>query len=200
MGSGLWRALAIRNARYEGLYRKLVHPDGGEWAEMLRERGDFHAMGDHCWLDPHALIEDRAYIRMGNNVRISNCAIFGHDGSVNMINHAYGLKLDNVGKIEIRDNVYIGYGAIILPNVTIGPNAIVSVGSVVSSDVAEGDVVAGVPAKRVGRVEMSVEMLKLKNQKYPWLSMIERRASGYEAQMEPELVRMRVKHFFGSDA
>jgi acetyltransferase-like isoleucine patch superfamily enzyme len=166
---------------------------------MLRRRGDFFSMGEHCSVDPHATIEDRAYIRLGNNVRLSNCAVFGHDGAVNMINRAYGLQLDSVGKVDIRDNVYIGYGAIILPGVTIGPNAIVSVGSVVRSDVAEGDVVAGVPAKRVGRVSMSVEMLKARNLTYPWLSLIESRAGDFDPAMEAELIRLRVKHFFGSE-
>lgn len=193
------RALAVRSSRLEGLYRKLGHPSSDEWATMLRERGDFHAMGEHCSIDPHALIEDRAYIRLGNNVRLSNCAVFGHDGSVNMINQAYGLQLDSVGKIDIKDNVYIGYGAIILPGVTIGPNAIVSVGSVVRSDVGEGDVVAGVPAKRVGRLDMSVEMLKVRNQDYPWRALIEKRASHFDAAMESELVRQRVKFFFGQE-
>ena len=116
-----------------------------------------------------------------------------------MINRAFGLQLDSVGKIDIRDNVFVGFGAIILPNVTIGPNAIVSAGSVVRSDVAEGDVVAGVPAKRVGRLEMSVAMLKSKNKEFPWRHLIEQRASEYDATMEPELVRLRVKYFYGSD-
>jgi acetyltransferase-like isoleucine patch superfamily enzyme len=64
-------------------------------------------------------------------VRIATCMILGHDGTVNMINRALGLHLDSVGKIDIRDNVYIGYHAVVLPGVTIGPNAIVSAGSVV---------------------------------------------------------------------
>jgi acetyltransferase-like isoleucine patch superfamily enzyme len=197
------RYLAIRDARLESLYRRLVQPSGIEWAEMLRERGDFYAMGEHCSIDAHARILDREYIRLGNNVRLSNCSVFGHDGAVNMINRAFGLCLDSVGKVDIRDNVYIGYGAIILPGVTIGPNAIVSAGSVVRSDVTEGDVVAGVPAKRVGRLEMSVAMLKAKNQKFPWRDLIERRArefdSELEPELEPELVRMRVRYFYGSD-
>jgi acetyltransferase-like isoleucine patch superfamily enzyme len=193
------RALAVRSSRYEALYRKVCHPSGIEWARMVRERGDFYAIGHECSIDPHATIEGRAYIRMGNNVRLSNCAIFGHDGSVNMINRAYGLRLDSVGKIEIRDNVYIGYGAIVLPGVSIGPNAIVSVGSVVRSDVAEGDVVAGVPARRVGRLNISVEMLKVRNRNYPWRALIESRTSDFDAALEPELVRQRVMYFYGSE-
>ncbi|HEX7069305.1 MAG TPA: hypothetical protein VF190_00800, partial [Rhodothermales bacterium] len=129
-----------------------------------------------------------------------NCAIFGHDGVVNMINRAYGLRLDSVGKVEIRDNVYVGYGAIILPGVTIGPNAIVSVGSVVRADVAEGDVVAGVPAKRVGRLDMSVAMLKAKNEQYPWRHLIEQRKGEIDPELEPELERLRMAYFFGDEA
>ena len=192
------RALAIRDARFEVLYRRLGKPGGLEWAEMLRERGDFFAMGEHCSIDPYALIEDRAYIRLGNNVRLASCAVFGHDGAVNMINRAFNMRLDSVGKVDIRDNVYIGYGAIILPGVTIGPNAIVSAGSVVRSDVADDDVVAGVPAKRVGRLEISVAMLKAKNEKFPWRHLIEQRASEFYPKMEPELVRLRVDHFYGA--
>jgi acetyltransferase-like isoleucine patch superfamily enzyme len=193
----LLRGLATRDPRFEGLFRRTCRPNGREWAEMLRARGDFYAMGENCSIDPYALIEDRPYIRLGNNVRVATCAIFGHDGAVNMINRAFGLRLDNVGKVDIRDNVFIGYGAIILPDVTIGPNAIVSAGSVVRSDVPEGDVVAGVPARRVSRLDLSVAMLKAKNQKFPWRPLIEQRASDYDPAIEPELVRMRVEYFFG---
>ena len=190
--------LAARDPRFEGLYRRYCRPSGSAWAEMLRERGDLYSIGEHCSIDPHALLEDRAYIRIGNNVRMASCSIFGHDGSVNMINRAFELRLDSVGKIDIRDNVYIGFGAIILPDVTIGPNSIVCAGSVVHSNVAEGDVVAGVPASRVGRLEMSVAMLKAKNQRFPWRHLIEERAGEYDSAMEPKLIDMRVNHFFGS--
>jgi acetyltransferase-like isoleucine patch superfamily enzyme len=197
--SRVLRKLSLLDARFEGLYRRLAQPDSHDWAEMLRERGDFYAMGDYCAIDPHALIESRMHIRLGNNVRISTCALFCNDGSVNMINRAYDLRLDNVGKIDIRDNVWIGYHAIVLPGVTIGPNAMVSAGSVVRSDVAEGDVVAGVPAKRVGRLDMSVAMLKAKNQQFPWRHIIEQRASEFDPALEPELNRLRLKYFFGED-
>ena len=192
------RYLAHRDARYEGLYRRLCRPGGIEWAEMLRGRGDFNAIGEHCYIDPYALIEGRMFIRLGNNVRLATCFMFCADGSVNMINRAFGLHLDSVGKIDIRDNVYIGHHVIVLPGVTIGPNAIVSAGSVVRSDVGEGDVVAGVPARRVGRLEMSVAMLKAKNQKLPWRHLIEKRASEFDPDMEPELNRMRLEFFYAS--
>jgi len=179
------------------LYGAFANPRGSEYAEFLKERGDFYSIGENCWIDRHATIEDRPYIRIGNNVRIATCMILGHDGSVNMINRAYGLRLDNVGKVDIRDNVYIGYGAIVLPGVTIGPNAIVCAGSLVRANVREGDVVAGVPAKPKSRLEVSVEILKARNEQLPWKHLIEQRHSDFDPDLEPELVRMRVRHFYG---
>jgi acetyltransferase-like isoleucine patch superfamily enzyme len=195
----LARKLATRSRRFERLYRGFYKPDGVEHAQILKERGDFYSIGNDCSIDPHALLEDRPYIRIGNNVRMATCALIGHDGSVNMINRAFGLHLDNVGKIDIRDNVYIGYGAIILPGVTIGPNAIVSAGSVVRSNVREGDVVAGVPAKRVGRLDMSVSILKARNDQFPWRHLIEQRGNAFDEETEAELVRRRVAYFYGEE-
>ena len=49
--------------------------------------------------------------------------------------------------ILIKRNAWIGAGVIILPGVTIGENAVVAAGAVVSKDVTANTVVAGVPAK-----------------------------------------------------
>lgn len=51
------------------------------------------------------------------------------------------------GRIVINDDAWIGTGVIILPNVTIGRAAIVGAGAVVTRDVADEAVVAGVPAR-----------------------------------------------------
>jgi maltose O-acetyltransferase len=49
--------------------------------------------------------------------------------------------------IRIGGNVWIGGGAIILPGVTIGDDAVIAAGAVVTRNVARGATVAGVPAK-----------------------------------------------------
>jgi acetyltransferase-like isoleucine patch superfamily enzyme len=51
------------------------------------------------------------------------------------------------GKIHIKKNAWIGAGATILPGVTIGENAVVAAGAVVSKDVPGNTIVGGVPAK-----------------------------------------------------
>jgi acetyltransferase-like isoleucine patch superfamily enzyme len=190
----------VNHGRFKWAYLRLADPDGLRWASVLKQRGVIYEMGEDCYIQPDAILTDPVYLRIGNNVRISTCTILGHDGSVNMINRAYGLKLDNVGPVTILDNVFISWGAIILPGVTIGPNAIVGAGSVVSRDVREGDIVAGVPARPVGRLDLSVEMLKAKNARFPWRQLIESRDGEWDPALEPELIRLRQAHFFDAPA
>ncbi|RWR29825.1 hypothetical protein D2T29_13640 [Sinirhodobacter populi] len=78
-------------------------------------------------------------------MRIAGAWVAGHDGSVNMLNRAYGRKLDAAVPVIIKDDVFIGRGATILPGVTIGPRAIVGAGAIVSKDVPPNSVVAGKP-------------------------------------------------------
>ena len=49
--------------------------------------------------------------------------------------------------IHIKKNAWIGAGATILQGVTIGENAVVAAGAVVTTDVADNTVVGGIPAK-----------------------------------------------------
>jgi len=49
--------------------------------------------------------------------------------------------------VVIKRNAWIGAGATILPGVTIGENAVVAAGAVVSKDVPANTVVGGIPAK-----------------------------------------------------
>lgn len=58
-----------------------------------------------------------------------------------------------VGHIHIKKNAWIGAGATILPGVTIGENAIVAAGAVVSKDVPANTIVGGIPAKIIKDIE-----------------------------------------------
>lgn len=57
--------------------------------------------------------------------------------------------------ILIRRNAWIGAGATILPGVTIGQNAVVAAGAVVSKDVPDNVVVGGVPAKIIKEITVA---------------------------------------------
>jgi acetyltransferase-like isoleucine patch superfamily enzyme len=56
------------------------------------------------------------------------------------------------GKVRIGRGSWVGVGAVILPNVSIGRNCVIGANSVVTSDVADFHVVAGVPAKIIKKI------------------------------------------------
>ena len=53
-------------------------------------------------------------------------------------------------RVVIADGVWIGAGAVILKGVSIGRGAVVAANAVVNSDVAPGEIVGGIPARRIG--------------------------------------------------
>jgi acetyltransferase-like isoleucine patch superfamily enzyme len=56
--------------------------------------------------------------------------------------------------VRVRDGSTLGSGVVVLGGVTIGEGAIVGAGAVVTRDVADGEVVAGVPARVIRAVRM----------------------------------------------
>ncbi len=71
---------------------------------------------------------------------------------VNLLSEGHPLAPENrqslvPGPIHIKKNAWIGANATILPGVTIGENAVVAAGAVVSKDVSDNTVVGGIPAK-----------------------------------------------------
>ena len=67
------------------------------------------------------------------------------------------------GYININNDVWIGTGAVILPDVTIGEGAVIGANSVVIRDVPPYTIVGGVPAKIIKSVNVPWNKKKIKN-------------------------------------
>jgi acetyltransferase-like isoleucine patch superfamily enzyme len=61
-------------------------------------------------------------------------------------------ELKSKGPVVIEENVYCGEGVVILSGVRIGKNAILGSNSVITSDVPENTVVAGIPARIIKNI------------------------------------------------
>ena len=76
----------------------------------------------------------------------ANC-IIGYNSTI--LTHEYLLHEYRLGEVDIGSNVMIGANCTILPGVTIGDNAVVGAGSIVTKDVPANAFVAGNPARVV---------------------------------------------------
>ena len=86
-----------------------------------------------------------AVIILGNNIRIGPGVKFlaaGHD-------HTKLNLPDTAGRIEIKNNVWIGANCSILQGVTIEEGAIIAAGSVVSKNALKYKIYGGIPAKEI---------------------------------------------------
>jgi acetyltransferase-like isoleucine patch superfamily enzyme len=190
------RQKTLRTGKWASIYRRFVAQSSQEWGEYMAKWGGLNSCGENVVINIGCNITDPYLVRIGNNVALSACTLLGHDAVVRVVNTALSLKLDAVGPIEIRDNSFVGHGAIVMPNVCIGPNAVVAAGSVVTKDVPPGVVVGGVPAKYICTFDEMVDRLKARSASYPWIDLIEKRVGAYDPELEPRLRAMRVEHFY----
>lgn len=120
-------------------------------AAYLREQGA--GIGTDCRIQVRGLGSEPWLISIGNHVTIGSDVCFNtHDGGAWVFAQELP-SLQHFGRIDILDNCFIGYGAILLPGIRLGPNAVVGAGSVVTHDVPPNSVVAGVPARFVSSLE-----------------------------------------------
>ncbi len=76
-------------------------------------------------------------------------------------------RVDERNNVTVGHNVWIGDRAIILPGVTIGNNAIIAAGAVVTKNVPDYAIMAGVPAKFI-KFRFSEEEMKAQDQLQWW--------------------------------
>ncbi|MCE7997290.1 MAG: acetyltransferase [Rhodobiaceae bacterium] len=85
-------------------------------------------------------------VKIGKHVIANTSCSIDHDCVIGDFAHiAPGVTL--AGEVRIGDRTFVGAGATIIQGVTVGPDAVIGAGAVVISDIAEGQKVAGVPAR-----------------------------------------------------
>lgn len=126
----------------------------------------FYHLGEKLHFQPRNFPSDPERISIGDNVKIaSNVTFINHDQSAAMLNEMY--KTNDFaryrGCIEIGNNVMIGTHVCICPDVRIGNNCVIGAGSVVTRDLPDNSVGAGIPCRVIGSFDEFVEKRR-KNQ------------------------------------
>ncbi len=111
------------------------------------------AIGRHCKIQSHTFICEGVVIE--DNVFVGHGVTFINDRYPRATVPGGGLQTEDDWEVEptvVKKGASIGSGATILCNVTIGENAVVGAGSVVTRDVPPDSVVAGNPARVLKKV------------------------------------------------
>jgi len=134
---------------------KYKNPIGGDTrSSVVVKSGATLTIGTNFRMSNSAIYCARS-ITIGNNVMIGgSCKIW--DSDFHPIDPVVRLQTPNdhykTAPIHIGDNVFIGGASIILKGVTIGENAVVGAGSVVSGHIPANEIWAGNPARFIKKL------------------------------------------------
>ena len=140
-------------------------------AEYLKKKKIFGHIGNNVLIQTRKLPLYPNLVFIHDNVKIaSNVEFITHDIIYKMLNDKFlawgGQFIEKVGCIEILNNVFIGSNTTILYNIRIGNNVIIGAGSLVTNDIPDNCVYAGVPAKFICSFEDYVEKSRKYTEKF----------------------------------
>lgn len=103
-------------------------------------------------------------VTLGDHVEITvGCRFITHDGGAWVFRENIHPDMDVFGPIKIGNNVFVGMNSTILPNVSIGNNVVIGAGSVVTKDIPDNSVAAGVPARVINDLKTYEEKMIAKS-------------------------------------
>ena len=137
-------------ALFSELTGKKVHESFRLFPPFYTDCGKNIHVGKNVFINMGCKFQDQGGIFIGDG------ALIGHGVVLATLNHAMDPDKRSTmipEPIRIGRNVWIGSGAVVLPGVTVGDGAVIAAGAVVTKDVRDNTVVAGVPATVVRKIE-----------------------------------------------
>jgi acetyltransferase-like isoleucine patch superfamily enzyme len=156
-GSSIARPRDIRGAPHVTMgQRSFIRPHS--YIECLSRWGDqvfspTVTIGDGVYIGGHLYLVCIARVRIGHRCVLSE-HVYISDNSHGFDPDAGPIMrqpLESKGPIEIGDDCFIGYRAVVMPGVTLGHHCVVGANAVVTKSFPPYSMVAGVPARLIRR-------------------------------------------------
>ena len=135
-------------ALFAELFGKPVPADFRVFPPFYTDFGKNIEVGEGVFINACCHFQDHGGVRLGDGCQIGHNVVFA---TLNHFLEPEKRKLSYPAPIVLGRNVWVGSNATILQGVTIGDNAVVAAGAVVTRDIPANSIAAGVPAKVVKR-------------------------------------------------
>jgi acetyltransferase-like isoleucine patch superfamily enzyme len=132
------------------LIGKPIDKGFGLFPPFYTDCGKNITIGKDVFINSGCHFQDQGGITIGDGALIGHCVVMATLNHGLDFNKRHDLQ---PAPIVIGKNVWIGSNVTILPGVTIGNNAIIAAGAVVTKDVPENVIAGGVPAKIIRRIK-----------------------------------------------
>ena len=135
------------------LFNKPVDPSFRVFPPFYTDFGKNITVGKNVFINACCHFQDHGGVTLDDGCQIGHNVVFA------TLNHGFAPEDRSTtypAPIVLKKNVWVGSNATILSGVTIGENAIVGAGSVVTKDVPDNAIVGGVPAKVIKYIQYPV--------------------------------------------
>jgi len=149
----------VKLSRFINLYGCEVgdHTKIGAFVEIQKNA----KIGKNCKISSHTFICEGVTIE--DNVFIGHGVTFINDSYPRATNPDGTLQTEKDWSVEptiVKKGASIGSGATVLANITIGDNALIGAGSIVTRDVPANTIVAGYPARPLRSLDDAIRMAR----------------------------------------
>lgn len=136
---------------FSKLTGKSMDASFGLFPPFYTDCGKNITVGKNVFINSGCRFQDQGGITIGDN------ALIGHNAVLTTLNHDFSPEKRSAmhpAPVVIGKNVWLGASVTLVPGVTIGDNAVIAAGAVVTKDVPAGTIAAGVPAKVIRELDV----------------------------------------------